>query len=375
MPKFGMLIASETTLNQYYMKTLFTLISALLTGISLSAQITIDRGDFGNIGDQLYYANDTTIDANFSVGASGPSVTWDFTATVAANYHDSSLFVDPTTIPGAPEEANVAIIEGDAPSFFNITDSSVKIIVPLELFEGTTNPQILISKLPFTYGSAAVKDSSMTKIQGTPEDFGYTGVPFDSMRVMVDIRTTSMVDGWGSVKTPAATYDALRVKNETAIDVTIQGKLPIVGTWIDVPVEGVDEKQVLYAWYAKDQKFAVAEAMLDTADNVVSFRYQVDSIPVVDPTGLAKITKNIHASLQPNPVNDVLKLSFNSNYSEKASLLVFDITGKIVVNQEVTLTKNENELTIKTADLNNGIYFTRIVSEHINSTTKFVVKH
>lgn len=366
----------QTTIqNQYHMKTLFTLISALLTGISLSAQITIDRSDFGTIGDKIYYAHDTTLAANFSVGAAGPDVTWDFTATVSANYYDSSLFVDPLTIQGAPEEANIAIEQGpEMYSFFNITDSTVKIIIPLDMLNGATNPQILISKFPFSYdGTTVVRDSSSTKIEGTPDDFGFSGAPFDSMRIEFNIHTKSMVDGWGSVKTPASTFDALRVKNETDLKVKVQGKLPVIGTWIDVPYDAANETQVIYGWYAKDQKYTVAEAELDTLGQVVAFNYQVASIPVS--TGINELNKHVTAALQPNPVNDVLKLTFNSNYTEKGNLSIFDITGKTVANQEININKNENELSIKTLDLNNGIYFTHIVSEHMNTTTKFVVKH
>lgn len=355
------------------MKTLITLFSVLLASVSISAQITIDRSDFGTIGDKLYYANDTTLANNFNVGAAGANVTWNFTSTVAANFYDSSVFEDPATIDGAPEEANIAIMQGDAPSFFNITDSSVKIVIPMDMFSnGAANPQIMITKFPFTYGAPALKDSSFTKIQGTPEDFGYTGLPFDSMRINFAIRTTSLVDGWGAITTPIATYDALRVKNETNVKVGVQGKAPFVG-WVDVPFDGLNEDQISYGWYAKDKNFTVAEAALDTLGNVMSFRYQVASIPA--PTGIETISKHTVSAVQPNPVNDVLTLSFNSNYSEKGTLLVFDITGKVVLNQEISLSKNENAITVKTADLNNGVYFTRIVSEHINSTSKFVVRH
>jgi hypothetical protein len=354
------------------MKTIFTLTAALFTTLCLSAQITVNRADFGQIGDLLFYANDTTIDPTFSLGAAGANVTWNFSTSVAANFYDSASFEDPTNYQGAPEEANIAIVEQESPSFFNITDSSVRIIIPLELLGGS-NPQILISNLPFSYGGPALVDSSVTKIQGTPEDFGYTGVPFDSMRVSFNIHSTSTVDSWGTITTPAETVDALRVKNETNIDVGIQGKLPIVGTWIDVPFDGLNQNQVIYGWYAKGKKYTVAEAELDTLGNVALFRYQVASVPA--PTGIAKVNKTVASFLQPNPVSDVLRLTFNSKFEEKGTLLIFDITGKVLSSQEIMITKNENEVLLKTSDLNNGIYFTRIVSEHVNSTSKFVVKH
>lgn len=356
------------------MKTLITLFSVLLASVSISAQITIDRTDFGNVGDKLYYANDNTLGSSFTVGGAGPNVTWNFATTVSANFYDSSLFQDPSTLNGAPEEANLVIVKGENQSFFNITDSSVKIIIPLEMMlgNGTPNPQIQITKFPFTYGAPALKDSSFTHVAGTPDDLGLSGIPFDSVKIDVAIRTTSLVDGWGSITTPVATYDALRVKNDTKVDVVVQGKAPIFG-WTILPYDAPYQDQITYGWYAKDKQFTVAEAVVDTSGNIATFSYQVAAIPT--PTGLEKINKHTVSAVQPNPVNDVLTLSLNSNYNEKGSLLVFDITGKVVLNQEITLTKNENALTVKTADLNNGVYFTRIVSEHINSTSKFVVRH
>ncbi len=358
------------------MKTVFTLALGLLTGLVSQAQIVIDRTDFGNIDDVLLYANDTTLSSNFSVGAAGANVTWDFSATVAANYYDSSIFIDPTVIPGAPEEANMAVIEGQTPTFINATNSGVKVVIPLSFFGGE-NAQVSIINFPFTYtdGTTALKDSAKTRVQGTPEDFGYTGVPFDSMRIDVIVHTASLVDGWGTLITPTRSYDALRVKNETDVDVSIQGKLPIVGTWIDVPLEDLDQHEVIYGWYAKNGVYNIANAALDSAGNVVAFRYQTDSIGPIVTTGLVTFNKEIASFVQPNPVNDELTLTFNSNYSEKGTLIVFDITGKVLVNEAINIVKNENALKVKTIDMNNGIYFARIISEHVNTSSKFVVKH
>jgi hypothetical protein len=354
------------------MKTLFTLSSALFTTLCLSAQITINRADFGTIGDLIFYANDSTIGATLNPGAAGANVTWNFASAVSANFYDSASFEDPTAFPGSPEESNIAIVEQGNPSYFNITDSTVKVIIPLD-FLGGSNPQIQISNLPFTFGGPSLVDSTSSKIQGTPEDFGYSGVPFDSMRINFMVHSTSLVDGWGTLITPAETVDALRVKNETKVDVTIEGKLPVVGTWINVPYDGLNQDQVIYGWYAKGKKYTVAEASLDSMGNIDLFRYQVASVPT--PTGLENISRTVTSVLQPNPVNDALKLTFNSKFEEKGTLFIFDITGKILATQEIMITKNENEITLKTSDLNNGIYFTRIVSEHVNSTSKFVVKH
>lgn len=358
------------------MKTLSTIALGLLTGFTTQAQIVVDRTDFGNIDDMLLYANDTTLAGNFSIGTAGANVTWDFSTTVAANYYDSSVFIDPTTIPGAPEEANLAIIEGETPTFLNATNSGVKVIIPLG-FLGGENAQVSIIKFPFTYtnGTTALRDSAKTNIQGTPEDFGFSGAPFDSMRISVAVRTASVIDGWGTLITPIKSYEALRVKNETNVDVSIQGKLPFIGTWVDVPIDGIDQQEVMYGWYAKDGMYNIANVTLDSNGNFATFRYQTDSIGPIITTGLATISKEVVSYMQPNPANEEITLSFNSNYAEKGTLIVFDITGKVLVNETINIVRNENALKVKTIDMNNGIYFARIISEHVNTSSKFVVKH
>jgi hypothetical protein len=355
------------------MKNITMLLSCAISILSVQAQIMITRSDFGNWGDKVLYAYDTSLAANFSVGAAGADKVWDFTiGQVTPNYHDSALFNDPTSLSGAPEEANIAIIEAEEPSFYQMDADAVKIIIPLDGFGGG-NQLLKIATFPLSY-ETIVNDNARTLITGTPADFGFDQLPFDSIRADITITTKSEVDGWGTLKIATETYEALRVKNNSKFDIKVEGLTYILNfpIWTPLPVN-LNQDQTVYAWYGKDKKYTLAEAELDTNDQVVSFKYQVTNIPTT--TGINELNKIVTSYLQPNPANEELNLTFKSNYSEKGTLFILDITGKVLVNQPINITKNENQVTVKTLDMNNGIYFARIISEHLNTSSKFVVKH
>lgn len=350
------------------MKKLYALLGILSSGIScLHAQITITRSDFGMIGDVLYYANDTTL-TNLSVGPSGVNQTWNFSTSVRADYYDTSSFVDPLTLDGAPAEANLAIDEGadSEPAFFNIDNTRVKTILALGDF-GMDNQQLTITNFPLNYGDI-IKDSAYTKVQGTPDDFGFSGLPYDSLRITVDIHTTSTADGWGSITTPGGTHSALRVRNVTDVDVTIEGKLPIIG-WSPVPVNP-DRQQILYAWYGNGKKFSLAEANLDTNGVVTSFRYQVDSIPKKPTTGIAALsTNNKTITTYPNPANE--KLFVHTPYTQ-GLLEIKTVTGQSVLTQPLL----NNTTNIDIQNIPNGIYFMHVRnSEGSIEKSKIVIQH
>ncbi|MES2561020.1 MAG: T9SS type A sorting domain-containing protein [Bacteroidota bacterium] len=347
------------------MKKIYTLFC--LMGIFLSqtnAQITITRSDFGMIGDIVYYATDTTLN-NLSVGASGTNKTWNFNSSVSPNTYDTATFKDPNTVLGAPAEANLAIDEGMlGASFFHIDSNRVKTVLPLSDY-GMDNQLLSITNFPLQYGDV-VKDSSFNKVQGTPADFGFSGLPYDSIRITVDVKTTSTADGWGSLIVPSGTHNVLRVRNVTNVDVTVEGKIAIF--WTTVPVN-LDRNQILFAWYAKNKKYAMAEAQLDTNGVVTTFRYQVDSVPTKPTTGLANLTPTSQLTAYPNPANETI--TFNTT-SPTGQLSIMDATGQLVSRK----TFDTQNILFDTQLLPAGFYMAHIQdTDGSHSSIKFVVQH
>jgi Secretion system C-terminal sorting domain len=348
------------------MKKIYALLSMMgLFLMQSNAQITVTRNDFGSIGDVIYYGTDSTL-TGLSVGASGANKTWNFTTVVFPDTYDTATFKDPLTIPGAPAEANIALDEGMiGASFFNIDSNSVKTILPLSDF-GINNQQLTITNFPLNYGDV-IKDSSFTKTQGVQEDYGFSGLPYDSIRITIDVHTTSTVDGWGSLVVPSGTNNVLRVRNVTNVDVTLEGKILLF--WTTIPVN-MDRNQILYAWYGNNKKYALAEAQLDTNGAITSFRYQVDSVPKKPTTGLAKANKsNLSIAAYPNPADE--QITFNTNASIE-KLDIMDITGQLVA----TSMMNNRTTTVSTQEMPAGIYIARVQDiDGSYSMVKFVVQH
>ncbi|MES2778995.1 MAG: T9SS type A sorting domain-containing protein [Bacteroidota bacterium] len=347
------------------MKKTVTFLSMMgLFLLQSNAQITVTRTDLGVIGDVIFYANDTSL-SNISVGASGANKTWNFSTTVSPNYYDTSTFKDPATVPGAPVEANIAIDEGvlNGASFFNIDNNRVKTIIPFSDY-GMDNQQLTITTFPLNFGDI-IKDSSYTKTQGTPDDFGFTGTPYDSIRISIDMHTTSTVDGWGSLVVPSGTHNVLRVRNVTNVDVTVEGKFIV---WMNVPIN-LDQNQILFAWYGNNKKYSIAEAYLDTNGVVSSFRYQVDSIPKKPTTGLANLSSPNKITAYPNPANE--RITFTITSSE-GQLDIMDITGHVVLSK----TLDSKNVSIDTQTMPAGVYMARMQDLDGNySSLKFVVQH
>lgn len=348
------------------MKKIYTLFCMMgLFLVQSNAQITVTRADFGAIGDVVYYASDSTL-TSLSVGASGTNKTWNFLSLGKPDTYDTSTFKDPIMVSGAPAEANIAIDEGMiGASFFHIDNNRVKTILPLGDF-GMDNQQLTITNFPLNYGDV-IKDSAFAKTQGVPADFGLTGLPYDSIRITIDVHTTSTVDGWGSLVVPSGTNNVLRVRNVTHVDVTVEGKILLF--WTTVPVN-LDRNQILFAWYGNNKKYALAEAQLDTNGVVTSFRYQVDSVPTKPTTGLAQAHKPmVSIAAYPNPAN--AHIVFNTG-TATGQLEIMDITGHLVSGTNLTGATT----TISTQEMPAGMYIARVqTTDGSYSTVKFVVQH
>ena len=69
----------------------------------------------------------------------------------------------------------------------------------------------------------------------------------------------------------------------------------------------------------------------------------------------------------PNPVNDILNVSYYKGNSETITFSIIDILGEIVIQEEELTTS------IDVSSLNNGNYFLKVSSEKISESIPFVV--
>jgi hypothetical protein len=77
--------------------------------------------------------------------------------------------------------------------------------------------------------------------------------------------------------------------------------------------------------------------------------------------------------IYPNPTTDRLHINFPSFTSEDLHIQIFDLTGKTVAQH--TLPKGNDTITLDLHQLNIGIYFYSITSNHAGyATGKFVME-
>ncbi len=80
-------------------------------------------------------------------------------------------------------------------------------------------------------------------------------------------------------------------------------------------------------------------------------------------------------SLYPNPVKDNLNVSVNSSITDKVSLVITDISGKTVIQQNYPLNNGTNNIQVKTATLVAGTYLVKITgSDNKEITTERFIK-
>lgn len=70
----------------------------------------------------------------------------------------------------------------------------------------------------------------------------------------------------------------------------------------------------------------------------------------------------------PNPANQQLFIEFN----EADQLEIVDVSGKVILNESIT---GKTNMTIPTANWNNGLYFIRIKHDDSYTTKKLIVRH
>ncbi len=85
-------------------------------------------------------------------------------------------------------------------------------------------------------------------------------------------------------------------------------------------------------------------------------------------TDIKDIENPILASVNPNPVNELLSITLSNSLINNCTIELYDMTGKLLINEPV------NTLTTKLSmsNLSNGIYILRIISSNNQQITKII---
>lgn len=101
--------------------------------------------------------------------------------------------------------------------------------------------------------------------------------------------------------------------------------------------------------------------------------YNLDWISFQPATSVKKLTALSGIKAYPNPVKNMLNLSFNAHGNYMSNIEVMDITGQVRMSLTKSIKPGNNQFVINTESLNNGLYFIRMSMDKKCHTVKIVV--
>jgi hypothetical protein len=97
-------------------------------------------------------------------------------------------------------------------------------------------------------------------------------------------------------------------------------------------------------------------------------------MPIMIDVGINTVTpEGETTTLYPNPANDLLNLEMNVLSDKQVSIVAYDVTGKLMINENRSLTSGNNVMTFDVTNWDNGIYFIRIINDGKVNTMKVMI--
>ncbi len=90
-------------------------------------------------------------------------------------------------------------------------------------------------------------------------------------------------------------------------------------------------------------------------------------------TGIDNVANSLTAAIYPNPTSTQLTVTLSSDKFETITAQMFDVTGKMVLNETKELVSGANELQFNTANFTNGMYILELRTAEKSLNTKIVV--
>ncbi|MBI1225354.1 MAG: T9SS type A sorting domain-containing protein [Bacteroidetes bacterium] len=298
------------------------------------SQITLTAADVAIAGQSMTQVNDTLPDASIVAGTGGQNKIWDFSA-----LHDHEVYsfsiVAPNATPYAAmfPTANVAAIENDsAYAYFEKDNNGLRMLgiygsFPVE--DGNielavrSTPASSILRFPTTFNDGYT-ESYKRVFEMSGVDAGF---PVDSFKVVSTVQRSVQYDAYGSLTTPAGTFQVLRVK-ETEVS-TDTSYILFLGAWTELPGDQITD--IAYNFWTKQNgvSFPIASIQADENGNTVSATYLRDF--AVSPTYEDK--QDIAFDVFPNPCSDQLSLDLPDGFD--GTVAVYDMVSRELISQNI----------------------------------------
>jgi len=330
------------------MKTILTALFIAICGFA-SAQLNISykkhalQSDDKNVTQSVEYV---------SPGKAGNSVVWDFTHLTCIGARTSLLTESFNTPKGESQSnTNISVQENDNYFYFNVNPHGI-------FFHGFVTPDATIHyyspiqkmAYPFKYGD---------RLEG---HFTGEGLYYGSVQTQIDGNYSVEADAFGTLLLPenVTVENVLRVKT--------------VEKYIEAACNSTEIEQIKYLWFSADSRYPVFVSMetIKTPANeapIITKGSYYNSKAVTEKIISQK--KNIQNNpdfdilcvLKPNPVRDMLEISYTLNRESMVSIEIIEASGvKIgdVVQQESQNGENSRIINLEQYQLATGNYFIRI---------------
>ena len=102
--------------------------------------------------------------------------------------------------------------------------------------------------------------------------------------------------------------------------------------------------------------------------------FDLDAVGVINQqtgNGIKEINKNLFISIYPNPASSNLSIRLNKALGDKASILITDINGEVVLQKDIE--SPENSIDINVSWLDNGFYFLQLKDNSMCITKKISI--
>jgi len=325
------------------------------------AQITVNTTALAPIGDFVKQATDSFPAVSIDPGAGGTNLSWNFSM-LHTNKIDTLAFKVPGATPySAPfSAANVGMVT-DRNTFAYLQNNSTGLFAeggagrvndPANHYlTETITPHSQMMQWPASYQGTWTDNYITTGMSA------YNGSPsYDSVRLKYTTVSTVTYDAWGSITTPLGTFQTLRAFRHAYETDSLWVHISAADLWY-LGIHSMDTLDT-YDWWSNSsaQGFPVVTITKDPHTGVIKSVKWLMSSPAA--SGIEEFTAQQGFSVYPNPASDNIQVSLNG--IEKATLTLFDMSGRIVRDSELV---TDQLTTINTEKLVNGLYFLVITSK------------
>lgn len=360
------------------MKRIFTIAAFLGISFTGMAQITVTRDDFAFPNEWYLYGYDTIPKTSWTdLLEGGANKTWDLTGKIQTIYTDTTFVLNGLTYPTAPAGCNIVEVARDVTTdeitetFLAVSDNGIRVIL-----DGSGEVPIpgalQLSKFPATF-QTNFKDSIKENLTFLATELGFPANPLiDSARIEINVQMNGLVDGWGRLIYNNGNFEVLRQKNTLNALVRIGLRNRLNGTYSYGFIPDQEVSSEILSWLGKQNGNYLLQISVNEDGMPVDAKYLLYSSKgfVNSVKGLNALSVNMQT--WPNPATQQVNIAFNAPVADKATLVVYNVLGKVMAQQPVLVLNGQNELTVNTDQLPVGVYFYEVSGKNITGSGKFL---